>query len=96
MFGYVDDQGRLLGLNEADMSGNSGWMPVATVLTVSDPLTDDHGAALYKVVNGTVQERSKQEREADWPPAPTPQPSLSERITFVEDCLLEMSEIVYQ
>ena len=46
MFGYVDDQGRLLGLNEADMSGNSGWMPVATVLTVSDPLTDDHGAAL--------------------------------------------------
>lgn len=80
MFGYVDDQGRLLGLNEADMSGNSGWMPVATVLTVSDPLTDDHGAALYKVVNGTVQERSQQEREADWPEPTPPQPTVDDKI----------------
>lgn len=96
MFGYVDNQGRLLGLNEADMGGNSGWQQIATDLSVNDPLTDDHGAALYKVVNGTTQNRSQQEREADWPPEPAPQPSLSERITFVEDCLLEMSEIVYQ
>ncbi len=65
-------------------------------MTPEDQLTDDHGAALYKVVNGTVQERTQEEREADWPPDPTPVPSLAERITFVEDCLLEMSEEVYK
>lgn len=95
MFAFVDD-GRVLALNEGNMAGNSGWQQVNTVLTPADQLTDDHGAALYKVVNGTTQARTQQEREADWPPEPTPVPSLAERITFVEDCLLEMSEEVYK
>lgn len=95
MYAFVDN-GRIFGLNANDMTGNSGWQQVNTVLTPEDQLTDDHGAALYKVVNGTVQERTQEEREADWPPDPTPVPSLAERITFVEDCLLEMSEEVYK
>lgn len=95
MYGYVMD-GRLLALNENDMTGNSGWEPVATALKPEDRLTDEHGAALYKIVGGSVQERTQEEREADWPPEPTPQPTLAERITFVEDCLMEMSEEVYK
>lgn len=95
MYAFVDN-GRVFGLNDNNMTGNSGWQQVNTVLTPEDQLTDDHGAALYKVVNGTVQERTQEEREADWPPDPTPVPSLAERITFVEDCLLEMSEEVYK
>ena len=95
MFAFVDD-GRVLALNSRDMTGNSGWQQVNTTLTQDDRLTDDHGAALYKVVNGTTQERSQQEREADWPPDPEPVPTLAERITFVEDCLMEMSEEVYK
>lgn len=96
MFAFVDNDGRLFALNDGDMTGNSGWQQVNTTLTPADRLTDDHGAALYKVVNGTVQERTKQEREADWQPDPAPVPSLAERITFVEDCLMEMSEEVYK
>ncbi len=95
MFAFVID-GRVLALNARDMSGNSGWEQVNTTLTPDDRLTDEHGAALYKVVNGTTQERTQQEREADWQPEPAPRPSLSERITFVEDCLMEMSEEVYK
>lgn len=95
MFAFVID-GRVLALNARDMSGNSGWQQVNTTLTPDDRLTDEHGAALYKVVNGTTQERTQQEREADWQPDPAPQPSLSQRITFVEDCLMEMSEEVYK
>lgn len=95
MFAFVDD-GRVLALNSGDMTGNTGWQQVNTTLTPNDRLTDDHGAALYKVVNGTTQERTQQEREADWPPEPEPVPTLAERITFVEDCLLEMSEEVYK
>ena len=96
MYGYVDSEGRLFGLNDSDMSGNSGWMQVNTSLSADAPLTDDHGAALYKVVGSTVQERSKQEREADWPPEPTPVPTINERFTFIEDCLMELSEEVYK
>lgn len=95
MFAFVID-GRVLALNARDMSGNSGWQQVNTTLTPDDRLTDEHGAALYKVVNGTTQERTQQEREADWQQEPEPQPSLSQRITFVEDCLMEMSEEVYK
>ena len=95
MFAFVDD-GRVLALNAGDMTGNSGWQQVSTDLTPDDRLKDDHGAALYKVVNGTTQERTQQEREADWPPEPEPVPTLAERITFVEDCLMEMSEEVYK
>ena len=95
MFAFVDD-GRVFALNAADMSGNSGWQQVNTTMTPEDRLTDERGAALYKVVNGTTQERTQQEREADWPPIPAPVPSLAERITFVEDCLMEMSEEVYK
>lgn len=95
MFAYVIDA-RLLALNESEMAGNSGWEPVATGLNPKDRLVDEHGAALYKIVSGSIQERTQEEREADWPPAPVLQPTLAERIAFVEDCLMEMSEEVYK
>ena len=103
MFACVDNEGRVLAMNAGDMTGNSGWQQVNTTLTPADRLTDDHGAALYKVVNGTTQERTQQEREADWPPDPEPVPTLNERMTaaeerleFHEECLMEMSEEVYK
>ena len=83
MFAFVDN-GRVFALNANDMSGNSGWQEVNTTLTPADQLTDDHGAALYKVVNGTTQERTQQEREADWPePTPTP-PTIDDKLEALE------------
>ena len=95
MFAYAVG-GLLMALNANDMTGNSDWMEINTTLTPEDRLADDQGAALYKIVAGEVVERTEQERQADWPPEPAPTPSLAERITFVEDCLMEMSEEVYK
>ena len=101
MYAYVD-AGRIFALNENDMSGNTGWEEIETNLTVNDPLTDDHGAALYKVVDGASVERTQEEREADWPTPEPPVPTIPERVSTLEvenemltECILEMSEIIY-
>lgn len=95
MFAYVSD-GRLMALCAADMTGNTDWQEITTDLTPEDRLQDEKGAALYKIVKGKVKERTQAEREADWPPEPTPEPSAAEKITFLEECLMEMSEEVYK
>jgi len=84
MYAYVDD-GRIFALNENDMSGNTGWEEIETGLTVNDPLTDNHGAALYKVVNGASVERTQEEREADWPEPEPRVPTIPERVTTLEE-----------
>lgn len=100
---YLDERDCIMAVNPNDMTGNTGWQQADDVgLAVDDRLTDDHGAALYKLVNGEAVERSQQEREADWPDDPEPTPSVPEQIAALQEqndmlteCILEMSEIIY-
>lgn len=70
----VDDEGRVLSVCPDDLSGTSGWLRGDIPISPADDLTDDHGAALYKLDNGAIVPRSREEREADWPAEPEPEP----------------------
>ena len=70
----VDDEGRVLSVCPDDLSGTSGWFRGDIPISPADDLTDDHGAALYKLDNGAIVPRSREEREADWPAEPEPEP----------------------
>ena len=74
MWLYVDYVGRVLGANPNDMSGNTGWEQAEVPENFNmDALYDDRGAALYKLVDGEIVERTDEERRADWPePEPVP------------------------
>lgn len=43
-------------------------------------LYDDHGACMYKLINGAAVERSEEERMADWPEEPEPEQSETEQL----------------
>lgn len=65
MWAYTDEKNRVFGLNRSNMSGNTGWVETATTLTVDARLVTEKGACLYKVQDGVVVSRTKEEIEAD-------------------------------
>lgn len=103
---YTDDDGRLLGMNPNDMTGNTGWQEAVDASLLGDdpmskPITDARGIAIFSVADGIVAARTQEEIDADYNP-PEPQPTPDERMTTLEkqsemltECILEMSEIVY-
>lgn len=85
----VDGEGRVLGVNEDDMSGCTGWTFVPGVSLQPDAeIEDPRGAALYKLVDGTFVRRTAQERMADWPEEETVV-SPTQRIAELEAMLTE-------
>lgn len=65
-------------IEQNDLTGNTDWIRVElneeTALLLTDHLLDDHGAPMYKWVDGVVIERTEEERRAEWPPDPEPEP----------------------
>ncbi len=64
---YTDARNCILSVCYDDLSGCSDWQRADIDLTPNSNLTDDHGAALYRLENGEVVERTVEERQADWP-----------------------------
>lgn len=64
---FLSENGCVLSLCPDDLYGCSGWYWGDIGLAIDDPLCDEKGAALYKVVDGVAVERSEEERRADWP-----------------------------
>ena len=90
MWLYLDDN-RIVAVNASDMDGNTGWTEVTPCsLTPESVLTDEKGAALYKLVGDKVKTRTKAEREADWPPEPEPAATIED----VVDALNALTEFV--
>ena len=65
-------------------------------------LIDENGSYNYKLVDGTVEERTAEEKAEDVKPEPEPQPTVEEKlaaqeeqIAMLTDCIMEMSEIIY-
>lgn len=102
----TDEDGRLLGLNPHDMTGNTGWQEAVDASVLDDDpmltsLTDARGIACYKVSEGVVYTRMAEEMNADYT-EPEEMKTENERIAKLEEtdamlteCLLEMSELVY-
>lgn len=65
-------------------------------------LIDENGSYNYKLVDGTAEERTAEEKAEDVKPEPEPQPTVEEKLAVQEeqiamltDCIMEMSEIIY-
>lgn len=65
-------------------------------------LIDENGSYNYKLVDGTAEERTAEEKAEDVKPEPEPQPTVEEKlaaqeeqIAMLTDCIMEMSEIIY-
>ena len=82
---YTDDRHCILSVCNDDLSGCSDWQRADIDLTPDDILTDDHGAALYRLENGAVVIRDEEERRADWPEEEPQEPSYQEQLEELAD-----------
>lgn len=71
MWLYLDYRGCVMAYNCGSMDGNTDWVYYGGEL--SGEITDDHGAALYRLLDGELIERSEEERMKDWLPEPEPE-----------------------
>lgn len=96
MWLYIDDENRVLAYNEQEsMDGNTGWIEYDGTLP-STQLTDDHGAAMYELFDGTILERPLSERMKDWEPDPeeTREPTEEERLRADVDYIMAMEGLL--
>ena len=108
----VDADGRVVAITRrAFITDMGGWVEIDSGFSdrhhhaqgnyLPLPLMDERGVYRYKLVDGKVAERTRDEMDADYV-EPEPKPSTEERVAQLEaqnetllECLLEMSEIVY-
>lgn len=91
---YIDYAGRVLGANTNDMRGTTGWEEAEVPEGFNiDILYDNHGAPLYKLIDGQLITRSEEERKSDWPePEPTPVDPIT-RLRADVDYIAMMTEV---
>lgn len=77
MWLYIDSRGMILAASPNDMEGNTGWEHVDLPDDIDiDNLMDEHGAAMYMLIDGELVKRSEAERMADWPEEAAPEPNI--------------------
>lgn len=76
----LDNRNCILSVCRDDLSGCSDWQNAGIKLTPEDDITDDHGAALYRLENGKLVERPEEERREDWPVEEEPEPTEAEQL----------------
>ena len=76
----LDNRNCILSVCRDDLSGCSDWQNADIQLTPEDDITDDHGAALYRLENGALVERPEEERREDWPVEEEPEPTYAEQL----------------
>ena len=88
----TDAQGRVTGVCPDNLSGGNGWAWIETGLMPATELCDEHGIALYKLIDGAVCARTVDEISADTPaPESTvPEPTIEERLAAVESATLDL------
>ena len=90
----TDAQGRVTGVCPDNLTGGTGWAWVETDLTPTTELCDERGTALYKLVGGAVVLRSNMEIDADVPAPLTPEPTIDQRVSAVEQTTVAIVEIL--
>lgn len=107
----VNEYGVVTAINSsAFLSDTTGWTEIDNGTSdryhhaqgnyLDKPIVDENGSYNYKLVDGTVKERTAEEKALD--PKPQPVPSTEEQlaqaqeqIAMLTDCIMEMSEIIY-
>jgi len=90
----TDAQGRVTGVCPDNLSGGDGWVWIETDLTPATELYDGRGIALYKLVDSVVVSRGNTEIETDAPVPLTPEPTIDQRVSAVEQTTVEIVEIL--
>ena len=90
----VDEQGRINGICPDDLSGGTGWLRAETDLTPHTELFEERGRALYKISDGSVIARTKEEIEADAPETRAADVSDGDRLDQIEAGLIELAAII--
>ena len=103
VFIVMGENNRITGINPNDMSGNSGWLETIDIALTThigvdydemfSRLSEEHGVALYKFVNGYGENRTAEEIAADIAAIPAPQPTDAERIADLELSLCDIDEV---
>lgn len=91
---YLDNRGCIMAANPNDMTGNTGWQEIEAEINPDSSLTDERGAALYKLAGGEVVERSEEERKADWPDDQPTEPTTVERLDEIEAAMIELAGMI--
>lgn len=94
LWALVDFKDRLIALNPGSMEGCTDWKAVETSLSVDDPITDEHGAALYRLEGETVIYRSEGERATEWPEEARSNQAIEERVDVLEEDTATLAEAV--
>ena len=84
MWCYVDSKNCILGSNPNDMSGNTGWAELDSVI---EDFANADGIPIYKVVEGKAVRRTNAEIQADTPDAPEPPLTMDEVLSVLEAAL---------
>lgn len=98
----TDDLGRVTDINSGDFIGDvSGWQQIdegagdryhhAQNHYLPGPLMDERGIYRFKLVDDHVQERTQEEKDADWV-EPEPTPTDKERIAALEKDNADLKE----
>lgn len=95
MWIYADNDKRVLGGNESDMSGTTGWAQVDCA--VPEILFDARGIPMYRLSGGEIIPRTQAEMDADYVP-PDETPTTEQRVyaleTTTDDIILMMAELI--
>ena len=88
----ADVQGRVTGVCPDNLTGGQGWVWIETDLTPATELCDEHGIALYKLVDGVVCARTVEEILADAPAheSTVTEPAIEKRLAAVESAMLDL------
>lgn len=94
MWVCTDSNRNVIGLNENNMNGNTGWQELEPcLLTLEMDIFDQHDTPLYKLDGETVQRRSEEERREEWPEVPEIM-NQAARIAELEAQVEEMRAII--
>lgn len=100
----ADDAGRVLAINSsAFVQDTDGWVQIdsghgdryhhAQGNYLPGPLADERGVYRYKLVDGKVVERTREEMDADYTP-PEPEPDPDARLRAVEETLAAYEDML--
>ena len=96
MYVYVDEQNRITDYNQNDMSGNDGWKEINEI--IGEPITEEHGVALYRYSRKHAVARTAAEIAGDipepLPPEPTQLDLIQQQLDEQADALIELAELI--
>ena len=88
MFVYVESNSAITAFCEdGGITENEHWKSARSA--ISEPLTEEHGVPIYKLMDGVVTDRTEEEIQADIAAVPEPEPTETEKLYAMLAALLD-------